>query len=88
MPTTINLTGGSFVVGHLPAVYFSPFIRSRPLPAIPPVLLQDLFRAGAKTFVGYLAVEPGLRNEHSLGYLVPMGDLYIAADISIRLNLL
>ncbi len=88
MPITIGPIGGSFVVRYLPVVRSGPFIRSRPLPAIPPVLLQGLFRAGTRALVGCLAVEPGLRNEYNLGYLVPVGDLYTVADISIRLGLL
>ena len=84
MSTTTSSTDGSFVAGHLPTVYSGPFTGSRPLPAIPLVLLRGLFRAGARAFVGYLTVEPELRNEHSLSYLIPVGDLHTAADISIR----
>ena len=88
MPTIISPIGGSFVVGHLPVICSGPFIGFRSFPAIPPVLLWGLFRVGAGAFVGCLAVELGLRNEYSLGYLVPVDDLYAIVDISICLNLL
>ncbi len=88
MPTIIGPIGGSFVVGYLPVVCSGPFAGSRPLPAILPVLLRDLFRAGVGAFVGCFAVEPGLRNEYSFGYLVPVDDLYTVADISICPGLL
>ena len=88
MSIIIGLTNGSFVVKYLSAIRSSPFVESRPFPAILPVLLQGLFRAGVGAFVGCLAIEPGFRNEYSFGYLVPIGDFYIVADISICLDLL
>ena len=88
MSTIISLTNGSFIIRYLLAVYSGPFARSRPLPAIPPVFLRSLFRVGVEAFVGCLAVEPGLYNEYSLSYLVPVNDFYIVVDISIRPSLL
>jgi len=88
VPTIIGPISGSFVVEHLPAVRSGPFIGSRPFPAIPSIFLQDLFQVGAKAFVGCLAVEPGLRNKYSFGYLIPINDPYTVTDISIRPNLL
>ncbi len=88
MLITTGLTGGSFVVGHLPAVRSGPFMGSRPFSAISFVFLRGLFRVGVGAFVGCLAVELGLCNEYSFGYLVLVDDFYTVADISIRLGLL
>ena len=88
MPTTTSPTDGSFVVRYLSVVCSGLFVGFRPLPVIPPIFLRNLFWVGVGAFVGYLAVEPGLRNKYSLGYLVPVDNFYTVTDISIRSNLL